>query len=279
MNEAPEHDPAYLRIENLCKVYGTRDGEVRALNNVSFTQRRGEFISHVGPSGCGKSTLLMIAAGLIPSSSGTVEVNGRVVDRPRTDIGIVFQSPVLLDWRTALGNVMLQAEARKMNRKEAGIRARQLLATVGLSGFEDRYPHELSGGMRQRVSICRALIHNPDHLLMDEPFGALDALTRDQLVLDLQALVSERRMTVLFITHSIAEAVFLSDRVIVMTPRPGCIDRIIDIELPRPRTLAMRETRQFAEYSRQILDLFLARGVLREHRAGADEESRPWPKQ
>ena len=119
--------------------------------------------------------------------------------------------------------------------------------------------------MRQRVSICRALIHNPDHLLMDEPFGALDALTRDQLVLDLQALVSERHMTVLFITHSIAEAVFLSDRVIVMTPRPGCIDRIIDIKLPRPRTLAMRETPEFADYSRQILELFLARGVLREH--------------
>jgi NitT/TauT family transport system ATP-binding protein len=265
VNKITQDDQAYLRIENLCKVYGTRDGEVRALNNISFTQRRGEFISHVGPSGCGKSTLLMIAAGLIPSSSGAVRVAGRTVDRPRTDIGIVFQNPVLLDWRSALGNVMLQAEARKMNRKEAEIRARKLLATVGLDGFEQRYPHELSGGMRQRVSICRALIHNPDHLLMDEPFGALDALTRDQLVLDLQALVSERRMTVLFITHSIAEAVFLSDRVIVMTPRPGCIDRIIDINLPRPRTLATRETPEFADYSRQILELFLARGVLREH--------------
>ena len=258
-------DQPYLRIENLSKVYATRDGEVRALNEVSFTQRRGEFLSHVGPSGCGKSTMLMIAAGLLPASSGNVLVGGNKVDRPRTDIGIVFQSPVLLDWRTALGNVMLQAEARKMDRKVAEARATKLLASVGLAGFEDRYPHELSGGMRQRVSICRALIHNPDHLLMDEPFGALDALTRDQLVIDLEALVRERRMTVLFITHSIAEAVFLSDRVIVMTPRPGCIDSIIDINLPRPRTLAMRETPEFAEYSRQILDLFLARGVLREH--------------
>ena len=203
--------------------------------------------------------------GLLPASNGVVTVRGKRVDAPRTDIGIVFQSPVLLDWRTALGNVMLQAEARSMNRKDAEARARALLGTVGLTGFEDRYPHELSGGMRQRVSICRALMHHPDHLLMDEPFGALDALTRDQLVLDLQALVMERRMTVLFITHSIAEAVFLSDRVVVMTPRPGCIDRIIDIKLPRPRTLAMRETPEFAEYSRQILDLFLARGVLREH--------------
>jgi NitT/TauT family transport system ATP-binding protein len=160
---------------------------------------------------------------------------------------------------------MLQAEARKMNRDEAEAKARRLLATVGLAGFENKYPHELSGGMRQRVSICRALLHNPDHLLMDEPFGALDALTRDQLVLDLQALVTERKMTVLFITHSIPEAVFLSDRVIIMTPRPGKIDAIIDIALPRPRTLAMRESPQFADYSRQILDRFLAQGVLREH--------------
>jgi len=265
VNKIADEAEAYLRIENLSKVYATRDGEVRALNDISLSQRRGEFLSHVGPSGCGKSTLLMIAAGLLPPSSGAVRVGGKVVDRPRTDIGIVFQNPVLLEWRTALGNIMLQAEARKMQRQEAEARARKLLASVGLAGFEGKYPHELSGGMRQRVSICRALIHNPDHLLMDEPFGALDALTRDQLVLDLQALVSERRMTVLFITHSIAEAVFLSDRVVVMTPRPGCIDRVIDIELPRPRTLAMRETPQFADYSRQILDLFLARGVLREH--------------
>jgi NitT/TauT family transport system ATP-binding protein len=256
---------AYLRIDNLCKVYATRDGEIRALDDISFTQRRGEFLSHVGPSGCGKSTLLMIAAGLLAPSSGTVEVGGRKVGRPRTDIGIVFQNPVLLDWRTALGNVLLQAEARNMPRQEADARGQKLLASVGLGGFENKYPHELSGGMRQRVSICRALIHNPDHLLMDEPFGALDALTRDQLVLDLQALVSERRMTVLFITHSIAEAVFLSDRVIVMTPRPGRIDRIIDIKLPRPRTLAMRESPEFADYSRQILDRFVACGVLREH--------------
>jgi NitT/TauT family transport system ATP-binding protein len=265
VNNSGAADDVYLRVENLSKVYATRDGEVRALNEISLTQRRGEFLSHVGPSGCGKSTLLMIAAGLVSPSSGVVRVSGRKVDKPRTDIGIAFQSPVLLEWRTALGNVMLQAEARGYDRKESEGRARALLGSVGLGGFEDKYPHELSGGMRQRVSICRALIHNPDHLLMDEPFGALDALTRDQLVLDLQALVSERRMTVLFITHSIAEAVFLSDRVVVMTPRPGCIDRIIDIDLPRPRTLAMRETPEFAAYSRQILDMFLARGVLREH--------------
>jgi NitT/TauT family transport system ATP-binding protein len=187
------------------------------------------------------------------------------VARPRTEIGIVFQSPVLLEWRTALGNVMLQAEAKKLERAAAERRARKLLDAVGLGGFEHKYPHELSGGMRQRVSLCRALIHEPDQLLMDEPFGALDALTRDQLVLDLQQICSQRRMSVLFITHSVPEAVFLSDRILVMTPRPGRVDRVIEIGLPRPRTLAMRDRPEFAAYSREILDLFLARGVLREH--------------
>jgi len=261
---APSELP-YLEFRNLTKVYATSDGPVRALDQISVTQREGVFLSILGPSGCGKSTLLMIAAGLLAGSNGVVAVRGQRVLAPRTDIGIVFQSPVLLEWRTALGNIMLQAEARNLDRKAAERRARELLAAVGLDGFEHKYPDELSGGMRQRVSLCRALIHNPPQLLMDEPFGALDALTRDQLVLDLQRLWNEARMTVLFITHSVAEAVFLSDRVIVMTPRPGQIDRIIDIDLSRPRTLAMRESPEFNKYTRQILDLLLARGVLREH--------------
>ena len=265
MSAAPSSAEPYLRLQGLSKVYATRDGPVRALDQVSMSERRGQFVSIVGPSGCGKSTLLMIAAGLMSPSSGLVAIDGSAVTRPRTDIGIVFQSPVLLEWRTALGNVMLQAEAKKLERGPAERRARALLAAVGLVGFEDKYPHELSGGMRQRVSLCRALIHDPPQLLMDEPFGALDALTRDQLVLDLQRICNERRMTVLFITHSVPEAVFLSDQVIVMTPRPGRIDRVIDIDLPRPRTLALRETPQFAHYSREVLDLFLARGVLREN--------------
>jgi NitT/TauT family transport system ATP-binding protein len=258
-------EPPYLECRGLTKVYATDDGPVRALDRVSIVQRPGEFLSLLGPSGCGKSTLLLIAAGLLSASDGLVAVRGRRVDAPRTDIGIVFQSPVLLEWRTALGNVMLQAEARNFDLKSAEQRARELLAVVGLSGFENKYPDELSGGMRQRVSICRALIHNPPQLLMDEPFGALDALTRDQLGLDVQRLWNETRMTVLFVTHSVAEAVFLSDRVIVMTPRPGRIDRIFDIDLPRPRTLAIRETPEFNAYIRQILNLLLARGVLREH--------------
>jgi NitT/TauT family transport system ATP-binding protein len=262
--QAAVSEQPYLEFRNLTKVYATADGPVRALDQVSLSQRPGEFLSILGPSGCGKSTLLMLAAGLLPASNGVVTVRGKRVDAPRTDIGIVFQSPVLLEWRTTLGNIMLQAEARRLERKSAERRARELLAAVGLTGFEGKYPDELSGGMRQRVSICRALIHNPPQLLMDEPFGALDALTRDQLVLDLQRLWNDTRMTVLFITHSVAEAIFLSDRIVVMTPRPGRIDRVIDINLPRPRTLAMRETPEFNSYNRQILDLLLASGVLRE---------------
>lgn len=258
----------FLQIADLSKIYATRDGVVRALDRVSLEQPRGEFLSVLGPSGCGKSTLLMIAAGLLPASSGLIAIEGKPVDRPRTSIGIVFQSPVLLEWRTALGNVMLQTEARGMARPSSEARARELLAAVGLAGFEEKFPHELSGGMRQRVSICRALIHGPDHLLMDEPFGALDSLTRDQLVLDLQHLWIRQRMTVLFITHSVAEAVFLSDRIVVMSPRPGKIDRILEIDLPRPHTLAMRDTPEFAAYSRQIMELFLARGILSERSGG-----------
>ncbi|HEY1544868.1 MAG TPA: ABC transporter ATP-binding protein [Xanthobacteraceae bacterium] len=265
MTAASDTFPPYLDLQNVAKVYASRDGLVRALDQVSLTGQRGAFISIVGPSGCGKSTLMMIAAGLMAPSSGCVSIDGKTITAPRTEIGIVFQSPVLLQWRTSLGNVMLQAEAKGLERTAAERRARDLLAAVGLEGFEDKYPHELSGGMRQRVSLCRALIHDPPQLLMDEPFGALDALTRDQLVLDLQRICHERRIGVLFITHSVAEAVFLSDQVIVMTPRPGRIDRTIGIDLPRPRTLAMRETPEFARYSREILDLFLARGVLREH--------------
>jgi NitT/TauT family transport system ATP-binding protein len=255
---------AYVDAVNVSKVYPTREGPVRALHNVSLTARRGEFLSMLGPSGCGKSTFMMLAAGLLPRSSGTLLINGQEVTKPLTDVGIVFQSHVLLEWRTALQNVLIQAEARRLDRKTYERRALALLASVGLQGFENTLPRGLSGGMRQRVAICRALVHDPPLLLMDEPFGALDALTRDQMSLDLQRLWNERRKTVLFITHSVAEAVFLSDRVAVMTPRPGRVDRVIDIDLPRPRTLAMRESAEFGKYVHEILDIFLARGVLKE---------------
>lgn len=261
---------AYFEVRDLTKIYASADGPVRALDQVSLTQKTGEFVSLVGPSGCGKSTMLMIAAGLLDHSNGTVLVEGVSPTSARSDIGIVFQNHVLLDWRTVLGNVMIQAEARGMDLAAAEKRARQLLKSVGLEGFENKYPKHLSGGMKQRVSICRALLHEPPHLLMDEPFGALDALTRDQLTLDLQRMVAERNMTVLFITHSISEAVFLSDRVVVMTPRPGKIDKILDIDFPRPRRLAMRETPAFADYCQQILNVFLERGVIREVEDVAD---------
>ena len=264
--------PPYFEVRALSKVYASADGPIRALDRVSLAQRKGEFVSVVGPSGCGKSTMMMIAAGLLDRSSGSVLVDGAEVNGPRTDIGIVFQNHVLLDWRDVLGNVMLQAEGRKMDLGAAEARARALLKSVGLEGFEKKYPKNLSGGMRQRVSICRALLHHPPHLLMDEPFGALDALTRDQMTLDLQKMVSEKDMTVLFITHSISEAVFLSDRVVVMTPRPGKIDKVIDIDLPRPRRLSLRETPEFAAYSREILEVFLERGVLHEDEDLAREQ-------
>ncbi len=262
--EAPAGDAPYVEAIGLSKIYPTRQGPVRALHDISLTVRRGEFVSILGPSGCGKSTFLMLAAGLLGKSSGSLKVNGQEVSKPLTDVGIVFQSDVLLEWRSALDNIMLQAEARGLDRRTYEGLARDLLASVGLNGFERRFPHELSGGMRQRVAICRALLHDPPLLLMDEPFGALDALTRDQLTLDLQRLWNERRKTVLFVTHSVGEAVFLSDRVVIMTPRPGRVDRILEVGLPRPRTLSLRESPQFARYTREILDLFLARGVLRE---------------
>jgi NitT/TauT family transport system ATP-binding protein len=257
-----------VEVSDVTKVYPTADGDVLALDRVSFDVRAGEFLSLVGPSGCGKSTLAMLIAGLYPATSGTITVDGAVVDRPQTKLGIVFQNPVLLAWRRATDNVLLQVEMRGLDPRVHRERALQLLASVGLQGFEHRYPHELSGGMRQRVSLCRALIHDPPLLLMDEPFGALDALTRDQMTLDIQRIWGRGQKTVLFITHSITEAVFLSDRIIVMTPRPGRIDAILEVDLPRPRRLAVREDPRFAAMARQIRDRFTAHGVLHDLEAG-----------
>ncbi len=253
-----------VEVSDATKVYAASDGDVLALDRVSFDVRAGEFLSIVGPSGCGKSTLVMLIAGLYPATAGTISVDGAVVDRPQTNLGIVFQNPVLLAWRRALGNVLLQVEMRGLDPRAHRERALQLLASMGLQGFEHKYPHELSGGMRQRVSLCRALIHDPPLLLMDEPFGALDALTRDQMTLDIQRIWRRGQKTVLFITHSITEAVFLSDRIIVMTPRPGRIDATLEVDLPRPRRLAVREDPRFARLARQIRDRFTAHGVLQD---------------
>jgi NitT/TauT family transport system ATP-binding protein len=253
-----------VRCREVTKTYRTKAGVLTALERIHLDAREGEFLSILGPSGCGKSTALNILAGLVPPSSGEVTVLGRRVSGPVIDVGIVFQRDLLLAWRTVLQNVMLQAEIRRLPLRPLESRARALLAQVGLVGFEDRLPRELSGGMRQRVSIVRALLHEPPLLLMDEPFGALDAMTRDQMNLDLQRLWQRTRKTVIFVTHSITEAVFLADRVIVMSPRPGTVKADIPVRLPRPRTLAMRETPQFARYTQEIRLLFQTMGLLRE---------------
>ena len=257
-------DATIVQASDVTKTYRLRTGNVHALDGVSFRARRGEFLSLLGPSGCGKSTLLRIVAGLMPATSGSVALDGRPVAGPQTQVGIVFQRPILLEWRTALDNVLLQAEARHIDRAGARQRALDLLGSVGLNGFENVRPQALSGGMQQRVAICRALLHDPRILLMDEPFGALDALTRDQMAVDLQRLWRQGEKTVVFVTHSIDEAVFLSDRVLIMTPRPGRIDLDLSIELPRPRRVAMKESPEFAAYSHQIREALAASGVLRE---------------
>ncbi len=251
-----------ISISNLEKIYETPTSSVHAISDVSFDVKAGEFVSVLGPSGCGKSTLMMIAAGLRKKTGGVVQVNGRDVEGPMDDIGVVFQRDVLLDWANVLDNVMFQIEARKLPTKEYLPAAKRLLDSVGLADFHKARPYELSGGMRQRVSICRALVHDPQLLLMDEPFGALDALTREQMMLDLQSVWLQSKKTVLFITHSIQEAVFLSDRVIVMSPRPGTIDLDLRIDLPRPRSLHIMETPGFNAYMREIRETFEARGVI-----------------
>jgi NitT/TauT family transport system ATP-binding protein len=253
-----------IAIDDVSKVYAVRGDTVEAVRSLTLTINAGEFVSLVGPSGCGKSTLLTMVAGLVPASRGQIRIDNLAVTRPQTNIGFVFQDPVLLDWRRALDNVMISVEGRKLPLAAYRERGLRLLQRVGLGGFENRYPYELSGGMRQRVSICRALIHDPPVLLMDEPFGALDALTREQLMLDLLRVWQERRKTVLFVTHSISEAVFLSDRVVVLTQRPARIQETITINLPRPRGLKVRQSLEFVGYTERILDIFQAQGILRE---------------
>ena len=252
-----------ISLRGVDKTYLTRDGPVPALRGVTLEIADGEFVSIVGPSGCGKSTLMMIVAGLVPADRGsTVEVRDRPVSGPVTDLGIVFQDPILLDWRTVLDNILLQAEIRRLDRTSHRARALELLQMVGLDGFQQKRPFELSGGMRQRTSICRALVHDPPLLLMDEPFGALDALTREQMTIDIQRIWLTTRKTVLFITHSIMEAVLLSDRVVVMSPRPGRVEEILEIALPRPRKLDESGAHEYTRYTSRIREIFRAQGVL-----------------
>jgi NitT/TauT family transport system ATP-binding protein len=226
--------------------------DIAALEKVSAEIARHEFVSIVGPSGCGKSTLLRIVAGLIPLTSGEVLIDGAKVTRPHPNVGIVFQNAVLLPWRSVRRNIEFQFVARGQDPSPFRARIDKLIALAGLRGFEDHLPHQLSGGMQQRTSICRALVHEPELLLLDEPFGALDAMTRDTMNVELQRIWQESRQTVLMITHGIAEAVFLSDRVLVMTARPGRIAEIVPIDLPRPRTAETIDSPAFRHYVARI---------------------------
>jgi NitT/TauT family transport system ATP-binding protein len=254
---------AHVEVAGLRHTFSRAGLTTTALDGVDLSIAAGELVVVVGPSGCGKSTLLRIVAGLLPFSAGRVRVGGNDVRGPQTDLGIVFQSPVLLDWRNVLDNVLVQIELRGLDVERYRARAEQLLADVGLGDFKDRRPRELSGGMRQRVAIVRALIHDPPLLMMDEPFGALDALTREQMRIDLEKLWLAQRQTLVFITHGIAEAVALADRVVVMTPRPGRIERIIPIDLPRPRDKAVVTSKRFTEYCDEITECFMRYGVIR----------------
>jgi NitT/TauT family transport system ATP-binding protein len=254
---------AHISVEAVGKTFRRAGVETTALDGVDLTVQAGEFVAIVGPSGCGKSTLLRLIAGLAAPTAGRLRLDGTLVGEPQTKLGIVFQNPVLLDWRNVLDNVLIQVELRGLPPKRYKERALKLLEQVGLSEFSDRYPRELSGGMRQRASIVRALIHDPPILLMDEPFGALDALTREQMRIDLEALWLATGKTVLFVTHSIDEAVLLADRVVVMSPRPGRIDRMMGIDLARPRGLSARKHPAFQAAAESITNVFLERGVLR----------------
>ena len=236
-----------IEVHGLSKTYTAREELIAALDHLTFSVAPQEFVSLLGPSGCGKTTVLKIVAGLSAISSGSVKVEGRSVEGPHPDVGIVFQTPALMRWRTAIQNVMLPAEILRLDLRDFRQRANDLLELVGLKDFVNKLPNELSGGMQQRVSIARALIHDPSILLLDEPFSALDAMTRNQLNVELLRIWSERKKTSLLITHSIPEAVFLSDRVIVLSARPARVLEIVEISLPRPRTPEMRVSREFID--------------------------------
>jgi len=245
--------PESIRVERLSKAYRSRDGsEVEALRDVSFTVDRGQFVSIVGQSGCGKSSLLKILAGLLSKTSGVISIEDRELDGPRSDIGLMFQKPLLLEWRRVLDNVLLPVEIYRLDQKEYEKKARRLLETAGLADFLTKYPFELSGGMQQRVALCRALVAEPSLLLMDEPFGALDTLTRQKMGFELLRLWEDWKSTVLFVTHDVDEAVMLSDRVLVMSSRPGTVLGSFTVDLPRPRQIFIKDTAEFIQFSSRI---------------------------
>jgi NitT/TauT family transport system ATP-binding protein len=255
-------------VSGVGKTFGTEGGGVRALEGIDLSIAAGEFVSLIGPSGCGKSTLLRLIGDLTTPSAGSIEVNGKPARRARLDrdYGMVFQAPVLMDWRTVAKNIELPLELMGYDRGERSRRSTDLLKLVELEGFEGRHPWQLSGGMQQRVAIARALAFDPKLLLMDEPFGALDEMTRERMNLELMQIWTRTRTTVVFVTHSIPEAVFLSTRVVVMSPRPGRIARIVDIDLPQPRTVETREQERYFELVTEV------REALRRRDGDTDED-------
>ncbi len=253
---------AAVEINALTKVFGQGDSAVKAFGPSDLGINEGEFISLLGPSGCGKSTLLLMVAGLLESTSGTIKLKGTSVSGPRTDIGIMFQDNTLVPWRTVRGNIELQLELRGLNVDVYSEQIDTLLQQVSLTEFSQNAPYELSGGMQQRAAFCQALIHEPDTLLLDEPLGKLDAMTREVIRRDLQTLWMQKKQTVMLVTHSIEEAVQLSNRVVVISPRPGVIDQIFDIDLPWPRDLEVKNSPAFSDYVIQIQRIFQNYGVL-----------------
>jgi NitT/TauT family transport system ATP-binding protein len=245
-----------LEMRGMELVYKTSRGPVQALRDLHASVGQGEFISVLGPSGCGKSTLLKLASGLLTPSAGTINLGGTPVKGPRREVGVVFQQATLLPWKSVIENVLVPIRAMRMDVRAARSRAMDLLAMVKLEAFANHYPHELSGGMQQRVGIARGLIHDPELLLMDEPFAALDAMTRETMMIELQRIWAETRKSVLFITHSIPEAVFLSDRVLVLSGRPGTVLRDIKVDLPRPRSIETMMDPGFVNLANELRQVF-----------------------
>ncbi|MDF0597645.1 ABC transporter ATP-binding protein [Psychromarinibacter halotolerans] len=251
-----------IEISGVSKTFGTGAEAVHAFGPVDMNIMPGEFVSLLGPSGCGKSTLMLMIAGLVDPTEGRIALAGREVHGPQTDIGIMFQDNTLVPWRTVRGNIELQLELRSLPPRDFRERIDELLTSVDLMAFADRHPYELSGGMQQRAAFCQAMVHDPHLMLLDEPLGKLDAMTRERIRDDLQALWQRQKPTVVFVTHSIEEAVQLSTKVAVVTPRPGRIERLIPIDLPYPRDLSVKNTPEFTGYVREIQEIFRGYGVL-----------------
>ena len=253
---------SFIEISNLKKIFGTGENAVHAFGPINLNIKDGEFISFLGPSGCGKSTLMLMLAGLLSTTTGHVEIGGKKVTTPKTDIGIMFQDSTLVPWRTVRGNIELQLEMRGEKIENYRDHISELLHSVRIEDFADRFPSELSGGMQQRAGFCQAMVHSPKTILLDEPLGKLDAMTREKIRSDFQFLWMKEKPTVVFVTHSIEEAVQLSTRIAIITPRPGLVDRLIPIDLPYPRNIEVKKSEKFVGYVRTIEEIFHEYGVI-----------------